>query len=121
MAAAIIGVAFAASRRFRRFEISGNSMIPTLHPGDWVLVDQRAFRARIPKPGQLVVARDPRKPARHLIKRVASVDLHGGIQIEGDNPAESTDSRDFGPIRAASVEGRVRWRYWPLGRMGAVR
>lgn len=113
------GVAFA--RRYRRFEVAGDSMLPTLAAGDWVIADERAYRDRLPKRGQVVVAHDPRQPERLLIKRVAAVDLHGGVQIEGDNHTESTDSRDFGPIAAHTVVGRVRWRYWPLGRVGAVR
>ncbi|MGE0600313.1 MAG: nickel-type superoxide dismutase maturation protease [Dehalococcoidia bacterium] len=113
------GVAFA--RRYRRFEVSGESMLPALEAGDWVLVDEHAYRARMPRRGHIVVAPDPREPERLLIKRIAAVDLHGDVQLAGDNWAESTDSRAFGPVPAATVIGRVRWRYWPVGRAGKVR
>ncbi|MGB4861544.1 MAG: signal peptidase I [Tepidiformaceae bacterium] len=119
--AAAIGTGLALGRRFRRFEIAGSSMLPTLEPNDWVFVDEYAYRTRLPRRGEIVVARDPRKPARQLVKRVVAIDLHGAVQIEGDNRAESTDSRAFGPIATEGLVGRVRWRYWPLRRVGAVR
>ena len=118
--AAGVTAAYHTGRRFRRFAISGNSMVPSLLPGDWVLVDEQTYRRRLPHRGDIVVARDPRDPTRTIVKRVSSIDLHGGIRIEGDNPEESTDSREFGPVPAANLQGRVRWRYWPLGRVGSV-
>jgi nickel-type superoxide dismutase maturation protease len=113
-------IAARAAMRYRRFAISGASMQPALEPGDWVLVDEKAYRRRLPRRGHIVVAADPRDPARHLVKRVAGVDLHRQVQLAGDNPDESTDSRHFGPVPANTVRGRVRWRYWPPGRVGAV-
>lgn len=118
--AAGVTAAYRVGRRYRRFAISGTSMLPTLQAGDWVLVDQHAYRGRLPRRGHIVVARDPREPSRNLVKRVTAVDLHGNIRIEGDNVAASTDSRDFGPLPASLVAGRVRWRYWPLSRAGSV-
>ena len=118
--AGVIAFAYRIARRFRRFAISGRSMLPTLSPGDWVLVDEHAYDGRLPRRGDVVVAEDPREPARHLVKRVSFVDLHGAVRLEGDNADESTDSREFGPIPAANVKGRVRWRYWPMTRTGAV-
>jgi nickel-type superoxide dismutase maturation protease len=119
--AAVAGLAFRIARRFRRFAISGRSMLPTLSPGDWVLVDERAYQhGALPRRGHVVVAADPREPARHLVKRVAAVDLHGQVRLEGDNADESTDSREFGAVPVSNVKGRVRWRYWPMGRAGSV-
>lgn len=109
-----------AAMRYRRFAISGASMQPALEAGDWVLVDEKAYRRKLPRPGQIVVAADPRDPDRHLVKRVSGVDLHRQVTLAGDNLQESTDSRHFGPVPATSVRGRVRWRYWPLGRVGTV-
>lgn len=113
-------IAAQAAMRYRRFAISGASMQPALEPGDWVLVDEKAYRRRLPRTGHIVVAADPRDPERHLVKRVAGVDLHRQVQLAGDNPDESTDSRHFGPVPASTVRGRVRWRYWPPGRVGTV-
>jgi len=95
-------------RRFTRFEVIGRSMAPTLEPGDWLLAERR----RRPIAGDIVLARDPRDPARTLVKRVAAVDADG-VWLAGDNPAESTDSRTFGPVPRSNIIARVRWRYWP--------
>jgi nickel-type superoxide dismutase maturation protease len=95
-------------------------MLPALAPGDWVLVDEHAYRGNLPRRGHIVVAADPRDPDRHLVKRVSTVDLHGNIRIEGDNRDESTDSRHFGAVPRSNIIGRVRWRYWPARRAGAV-
>lgn len=117
----IAGLALSAwsARRIRRYEVAGESMVPTFFPGDFVLVDRLAFRKRMPRPGEIVVLRDPRDPERELVKRVVRVDLHGQIWAEGDNLAESTDSRSFGPVPASLVEGKVLLRYWPLVRRAA--
>ena len=37
------------------------------------------------------------------------------------DPAESTDSRQFGPIPGSAVVGRPVFRYAPIGRFGLVR
>jgi len=46
-----------------------------------------------------------------------------GVTIEGDHsdPAESTDSRQFGPIPGSAVVGRPVLRYAPLDRFGLIR
>jgi nickel-type superoxide dismutase maturation protease len=118
--AAGVGAAYCVGKRYRRFEISGRSMLPGLHPGDWVLVDEWAYRSTPPVRGHVVVVTHPRELSRHLVKRVAYVDGSDELRVEGDNLAESTDSREFGPVSASLVVGRVRWRYWPLSRAGTV-
>lgn len=120
LVAAGLFAAYRVSRRYRRFAISGRSMSPTLEAGDWVLVDEDAYRSSLPRRGHVVIAADPRDPARQVVKRVAAVDLHRELRLEGDNPDESTDSRHFGPVSVELVRGRVRWRYWPPGRAGKV-
>ena len=96
-------------------------MLPALAAGDYVVVDTRAYARRSPGPGEVVLARDPREPSREIVKRVAGPDDAGGVVLLGDNPAVSTDSRDFGPVSTEEVTGRVVWRYWPPARVGPVR
>jgi nickel-type superoxide dismutase maturation protease len=100
--------------------VQGRSMEPALEPGDWLLVDPDAYRGRAPAPGELVLAPDPREPGRLLVKRVASIDVDGHLELLGDAPAASTDSRHFGMIDPAGVRGRPWFRYWPLGRVGTI-
>lgn len=116
-------VAFLArsARRFRRYAVEGESMAPALQAGDWLLVDLAPYRSTIPRRGHIVMAYDPRDRRRTLVKRVESVSLHGDIELRGDNPNASTDSRTFGPLHHDALLGRVRWRYWPPARVGPVR
>ncbi len=96
-------------------------MHPTLERGDWVLVDPHAYRERRPEIGDVVVLRDPRTPERWLVKRVRSVTASGALEVVGDAPAASTDSRVFGAVPAAAVLGRAWARYWPPPRWGRIR
>ncbi len=96
-------------------------MLPGLHPGDWVLVDPDAFARRRPREGDLIVVPDPRDENRWLVKRVGSVDQEGRLQLAGDSPDRSTDSRVFGAVDPATVRGRAWARYWPPSRLGRVR
>lgn len=103
----------AAWRLLRRVEVEGDSMWPTLLAGDRLLVVRRG----VARPGALVVVADPRRPARLLVKRVATAG-RGSFTVVGDNPSRSTDSRVFGPVRA--VHGRPVYRYHPPHRVGRV-
>jgi nickel-type superoxide dismutase maturation protease len=115
---ALIGVlvagALAARRRLDVVEVRGRSMAPTLHPGDRLLVVRAA-----PRPGDVVLAPDPRDPRRELIKRVTGIGA-GGVRLRGDNPAGSTDARAFGAVPLEWIRWRVVLRYWPLDRIGAI-
>jgi phage repressor protein C with HTH and peptisase S24 domain len=93
---------------FVRILVAGPSMVPTLRAGDAVVV-RRGARVRS---GDVVLGRFRDGPERLVVKR--AVRPHdGGWWVEGDNPYASDDSRRYG---AATVEGRVVWRYRPLWR-----
>lgn len=100
-------------------EVHGTSMVPTLNPGERLLVEASTFRRRSPRPGELVLAADPRAGERELIKRVAKV-RDGRVELRGD-ATESTDSRTFGALPIHEIRWRVLVRYWPPSRIGAVR
>ena len=64
---------------------------------------------------------------------VASTSLSGEVQargvnrvsagtyfVMGDNRTESTDSRVFGAISASEIVGTIKFRYWPLSRIGRL-
>lgn len=119
LAAAAGAFAWSFARRISRYEVAGESMEPALASGDWLLVDRGAYSRRLPRPGHVVLACDPRAPDREIVKRVVHVDIHDAAWLEGDNPELSSDSRVFGTVPRRLLLGRVRWRYWP--RPGIVR
>jgi nickel-type superoxide dismutase maturation protease len=104
-----------------RVAIAGRSMEPLVEDGDWLLVDPDAYRARPVLPGDLVLAPDPREPARLLLKRVSATTVDGRLELAGDAPDQSTDSRTFGAIDPATVLGRPWLRYWPPRRASRIR
>lgn len=103
-----------------RVAVEGHSMEPTLRAGDWLLVDPDAYRARAPRPTEIVVARDPRTVGRLIVKRVRAVGPHGDVRIEGDHPGHADDDGALGPLPPAALKGRAWFRYWPIGRLGRV-
>jgi nickel-type superoxide dismutase maturation protease len=117
VAAAAVG---ALGRSVRRVEVAGDSMAPTFVPGDRLVVVARPFGPPSwPPVGAVVAVVDPRDPSRTLVKRVAAVDrITGGLDVRGDDPGASTDSRAFGPVPRSSLVGRVVYRYAPAGRTG---
>jgi nickel-type superoxide dismutase maturation protease len=98
-----------------RVAVAEQSMEPALRDGDWLLV-WRGLSAGRParvRPGQAVIARHPGRPTFFLVKRVARR-LPDGWWLSSDNPAAgAVDSRSFGPVPPALIEGRVLGRYWP--------
>lgn len=103
---------------FERVTVSGPSMLPTLQPGDRLLVRRRRCGRR-PPPGAVVVVVDPREPRRRTVKRLAQVADAGAIVL-GDNAAASTDSRVWGPVPWRSLRGTVVYRYAPAERAGRL-
>lgn len=96
-------------------------MVPTLLPGDRVLVWRGAgpLKPEV-RVGDLVAVVDPRAPGRVMVKRV--VGLTGTeVSVLGDNEAASTDSRHFGPLSVSAIVGRVVYRYYPEERRGRLR
>ena len=108
-------VAWLAARRWLDVvEVRGRSMAPALLPGDRLVVLRAPARR-----GDVVIAPDPREPARELIKRVHATGP-AGVVLRGDNPGGSTDGRTFGPVAPRDVAWRAVLRYWPPGRVGRV-
>ncbi len=87
-------------------------MLPSLCPGDEVLVDPKAYACDSPEPGDLVVAIHPQKPGLRLIKRVLIVRDNGECILVGDNRQSSTDSRMLGAVPRNMIIGQVRCRFF---------
>jgi nickel-type superoxide dismutase maturation protease len=79
--------------------IVGDSMLPTLRADQLVVL----VRSRRPRAGDVVMVRHD---GREKIKRVAKV-ADGQLFLLGDNPAASTDSRQFGWLPMTLVVARL--------------
>jgi nickel-type superoxide dismutase maturation protease len=83
-------------------------MQPTLVEGMVVMLDQRAFRSRPPRPGDVVVLMHPTRSALKIVKRIASVGIDTRCVVMSDNTeVDATDSRQFGPIDPELLIGKV--------------
>jgi nickel-type superoxide dismutase maturation protease len=103
-----------------RVAVAERSMEPALCPGDWLVVRRTMTRGRSlrVRPGQIVVARHPGRPGLLIVKRAARRE-RGGWWLASDNPAAgAVDSREFGVVPPALIEGRMLARY-RRGRPGA--
>jgi nickel-type superoxide dismutase maturation protease len=88
-------------RRFKLRRVVGESMLPTLRPGQLVAIGERGTL----RVGDIVmILHDDMEK----IKRVARIES-GRLYVLGDNPNASTDSRNFGWIGAELVVGKVIW------------
>lgn len=78
-----------------RVRVDGFSMLPTLHNGEFVLVNRLAYRIGQPERGDIIVFRFPVNPKEDLIKRVIGlpgeeiaisdehVYVNGALLVEG--------------------------------------
>jgi signal peptidase I len=91
-------------------------MRPVLQPGDRLVV----FQWPRPKPGDLVVLREPDAHLTFAVKRVARLEPNGDVIVHGDNLNVSRDSREFGPVPRELIVGRVIFRYLPAKTRGRL-
>jgi nickel-type superoxide dismutase maturation protease len=89
-------------------EVTGPSMVPTLHHGDR-LVLQYGARIRL---GDIVVLRHPFQQDLLVVKRAVER-REGGWWVLGDNPYAGGDSTDYGVVPEDLILGRVRLRLRP--------
>lgn len=85
------------------YRIEGDSMVPTLRPGDDVAVDPNGTLAV----GDVVVIRHPFKTDIVMIKRIFRIEDDGKLFLSSDNPFESTDSRTFGAVPIEYLKGKA--------------
>lgn len=94
--------------------VSGDSMRPTLSPGDRLLVQYSAsIRA-----GTLVLARfaDGTLAVKRAVERRTTGSGAPGWWLLSDNPEQGVDSRHRGPVPEADILAVVSGRLWPWPR-----
>jgi phage repressor protein C with HTH and peptisase S24 domain len=91
--------------------VRGESMLPTLCPGDVLLVSYR----RVPRPGRLVVARfaDGTVAVKRAAERRPTRTGAAGWWLLSDNPDRGVDSRHRGVVADADVVAVPVLRLWP--------
>ena len=83
------------------FIIEGESMRPTLQPGDCVFINPKLK----PKIGDIALFQHPFKQNINVVKRLAEITPDGRFFFLGDNAPESTDSRSFGAVLPKDILG----------------
>ena len=68
----VFGAIFSAIYLFvaQPHKVSGNSMLPTFHNGDYILTDKLSYRFGQPKRGDVIVLKNPRDESQDFIKRI---------------------------------------------------
>ncbi len=96
--------------------VHNDSMLPTLRPGDRLLV---SYRRRV-VPGRIVVARfaDGTLAVKRAVERRTTSTGAPGWWLLSDNAARGVDSRHRGAVADDQVVAVVVGRVWP--RPGAV-
>lgn len=54
-------------------KVQGNSMVPTLSSGDYLITEKVSYRFRNPKSGEIIVLKNPRDESQDFIKRIIAV------------------------------------------------
>lgn len=107
--ASLMEILLSLTGYLRRLRVREESMLPTLAPGEVILINPRAYRQTDPSPGDLIVAQHPVMEHLKIVKRVLSVDNQGLVYLLSDNSTlpHSQDSRNFGALDRSQVVGQV--------------
>ena len=71
----IFGAIFAALYLFvaQFHKVSGSSMFPTMHSGDYLITEKVSYKLGDPKRGQIIVLKNPRDESQDFIKRIIAI------------------------------------------------
>jgi nickel-type superoxide dismutase maturation protease len=95
-------------RRIGLAEVYNPSMLPTLRPGDQLVVH---YGGRV-RAGDVVVLRHPFQHDLLIVKRLVRRDT-AGWWVQGDNPGVRNDSREFGVVPDELLVARAWLRVRP--------
>lgn len=121
------------------FIVSGESMEPNFHDGEYLIIDELTYQFRQPRRGEVIVFRYPLNPREFFIKRIIglpgeTVEIQTGKVVAkaapnvtmilseneyfvmGDNRPNSSDSRFWGALPKNKIMGRALLRLWPIAR-----
>jgi len=102
---------------FQPFLIRGDSMEPSYHSGDYLIIDQLSYRLRSPERGEVIVLKFPFDPSQRFIKRIVglpgeTVEVKDGKVVvyeegEGGRDAVILDESTYLPLDL-TTPGSVR-------------
>ena len=84
----------------QKFRVSGHSMMPTLKPGQEILVSSLPYLFVDPKVGEIIAFKEGNK---FIVKRIKKAE-NGKFLVQGDN---KNDSKNFGWIEKKNIIGKV--------------
>ena len=58
---------------FQPFLVKGDSMIPSFHNGDYLIIDELSYAFRSPERGEVIVLKFPYDPSQRFIKRIVGL------------------------------------------------
>ncbi len=58
---------------FQPFVVTGDSMRPNFHDGNYLIIDELTYRFRLPHRGEVVVMRFPKDTTQFFIKRIVAL------------------------------------------------
>lgn len=113
------------------FIVSGASMEPTFHNGDYLIIDELSYQFNGPQKNDVIIFHYPLDPSKYFIKRVEGVPgekintngkeialKENEYYVLGDNRGASSDSRIWGPVTKNFIVGRAIVRLWPFNKLG---
>ena len=90
-----------------RIRVDGHSMEPTLHNGEFVIVNKLAYKFNSPQYGDVIVFHFPRNPEQEYIKRI--VGLPGDRIVVSNGQVFVNDQLVEEPYIAASPRYQSDW------------
>ena len=86
---------------FQPFLVKGQSMEPSFHDNDYLIIDEISYRFRESKRGEVIVFKFPQNPSQRFIKRIIglpgeTVEIENGkVMIIKDNKAQILDESGY--------------------------
>jgi signal peptidase I len=78
-----------------RIRVDGDSMLPTMVSGEYVVINRLSYRFGSPQPGDIIVFHYPRNPKEEYIKRVIGLPgdivevMNGAVYVNGQPLVEN--------------------------------
>ena len=91
------------------YQVISDSMLPTLQPGDYILVDTWEHEKKTLSPGTIITFQSPLN-GQITVKRISHINANTQPErlfVLGDNPEHSFDSRAYGWLDKDKVTGTV--------------